>query len=78
MKHKFNQRGNILNTCQKTLDMDIQSIKQAVREVLREELPSILKEVMLDTIPFDEPEEDERAFVDEKINEKDYVRLKEI
>ncbi len=58
--------------------MDIQTIKQAVREVLREELPSILKEVMLDIIPFDEPEEDERPFVDEKINEKDYVRLEEI
>ncbi len=33
---------------------------------------------MLDTIPFDEPEEDERPFVEEKINEKDYVRLEEI
>jgi len=60
------------------LNMDIQTIKQAIREVLREELPSILKEVILDTIPFDEPEEDERPFVEEKINEKDYVRLEEI
>ena len=58
--------------------MDIQTIKQAIREVLREELPSILKEVMLSTIPPDEPEEDEIAFVKEGINEEDYIKLDEI
>jgi len=41
-------------------------------------LPSILKEVMLGTIPLDEPEEDERAFVEEEINEEDYIKLDEI
>ncbi|AAB90166.1 MULTISPECIES: hypothetical protein [Archaeoglobus] len=57
--------------------MDIQVIKQAVREVLREELPSILKEVILSTIPPDEPEADEKQFVDEEINEDDYVKFDE-
>ena len=58
--------------------MDIQLIKEAVREVLKEELPSILKEIMLSTIPVDEPEDDEKQFVEEEINEDDYVKLEEI
>ena len=58
--------------------MEVQVIKQAVREVLQEELPKILKEVALNLIPEDEPEEDERNLVDEEIRLDDYLPLEKV
>jgi len=58
--------------------MEVQVIKQAVREVLQEELPKILKEVVLNLIPEDEPEEDEKKLVDEDIRLDDYLPLEKV
>ena len=58
--------------------LEIQVIKQAVREVLHEELPKILTEIMLNLIPEDEPEEDEKEFVGEGIKAEDYTPLEDI
>jgi len=55
--------------------MEMQVIKQAVREVLREEMPKILTEVMLNLIPEDEPEKDEKELVDEEVRAEDYIPL---
>ena len=58
--------------------MEVQVIKQAIREVLQEELPKILKEVVLNLIPEDEPEKDEKEFVEEEIRADDYVPLEDV
>ena len=58
--------------------MEIRVIKQAVREVLHEELPKILTEIMLNLISEDEPEKDEKELVDEKVKAEDYTPLEEV
>jgi len=58
--------------------MEVQIIKQAVREVLQEELNRILKEVVLNLIPEDEAGENEKEFVNEKTNPEDYVPLNKV
>lgn len=51
---------------------------EVVREVFHEEMPEILKEVVLNLIPEELPEKDEENFVKEKIDLKDYVALEEV
>ncbi|RLI85445.1 MAG: hypothetical protein DRO98_06920 [Archaeoglobales archaeon] len=58
--------------------MEVHEIKQAVREVLQEELPKILKEVILNLIPEDEPEKDEETLIEEVIRADDYVPLENV
>jgi hypothetical protein len=62
--------------------MDIKVIKEAVREVLKEELPKILeekmKELLISLIPEDEPKEDEVEFLEEEIDLTEYVSLEEV
>ncbi len=58
--------------------MEIEVLKQAVREVLREELEKIIKDIVLNLIAEEEPEADEKEFVDEEIRKEDYVSLEEV
>jgi len=36
------------------------------------------KEIILDSIPYEPPEEDEKQFVEEEIKEEDYIDLEEL
>jgi len=58
--------------------MEVKIIKEAVREVFHEEMPEILKEIVLNLIPEEQPKKDEENFVKEKIDLKDYVALEEV
>jgi len=37
-----------------------------------------LKEIILDSIPYEPPEEDEKQLVEEEIKEEDYIDLEEL
>ncbi len=50
--------------------METEEIKQIVREVLREELPKIVNEILGYLIPEEEPEDGEKKIIEEA--EKDF------
>jgi len=63
---------------EEVIQISKEELYQLIRKAVREELELILKDILLDIIRYEPPEEDEIQYVEEKIIEEDYIELDEL